>query len=79
MSFCTAVNCIDGRVQEQVVAFGDGQADIQMLRKAGLGVAIFPSNDEVRASADYVVGSEPIDRAIPVIEKHFKVGSSGFC
>jgi phosphoserine phosphatase len=65
--------------EEQVVAFGDGRADIPMLRKAGLGVAIFPSHDEVRSSADAVVRSEPIDRAIPVIEKHFRVSFSGFC
>ncbi len=59
--------------EEQVVAFGDGRADIPMLRKAGLGFAIFPSNEDVRSSADYVVGSEPIDRAIPWIEKHFRI------
>ena len=58
---------------EQVVAFGDGTADIPLLTKAGLGVAICPANESVRFSADHVVGEEPIDRAITVVDKHFKI------
>ena len=58
---------------EQVAAFGDGTADIPLLRKAGLGIAICPSNDKVRSSARHVVGDEPIDRAIMLVEKHFRV------
>ncbi|UCE83582.1 MAG: HAD family phosphatase [Deltaproteobacteria bacterium] len=60
--------------EEQVVAFGDGTADIPLLIKAGLGVAICPLNEKVRSSAEHVVGSEPIDIALPFVEKHFKVG-----
>ena len=59
---------------EQVAAFGDGTADIPLLRKAGLGIAICPSNDKVRSSARHVVGDEPIDRAIMLVEKHFGMG-----
>lgn len=59
---------------EQVAAFGDGRADIPLLRKAGLGIAICPSNDKVRSSAGHVVGDEPIDRAIMLVEKHFGMG-----
>jgi phosphoserine phosphatase len=59
---------------EEVVAFGDGTADIPLLTRAGLGVAICPSNELVRFSADHVVGEEPIDKALPFVEKHFKVG-----
>ena len=58
---------------EQVVAFGDGMADIPLLKKAGLGVAICPSSDKVRFSAERVVGSEPIDRAITFIAEHFRI------
>ena len=57
-----------------VAAFGDGTADIPLLRKAGLGIAIFPSNDKVRSSAGHVVGEEPIDEAIAFIEDHFRMG-----
>ena len=59
---------------EQVAAFGDGGADIPLLRKAGLGIAICPSNDKVRSSARHVVGDEPIDRALDFVEQHFRVG-----
>ena len=59
---------------EQVVAFGDGTADIPLLTKAGLGVAICPSSEIVSFSAGHVVGEEPIDRALPFVEKHFKIG-----
>ena len=60
--------------EEQVVAFGDGTADIPLLQKAGLGVAICPSSEMVSFSAGHVVGEEPIDRVLPFVEKHFRVG-----
>jgi len=56
---------------EYVVAFGDGTADIPLLTRAGLGVAICPSNDKVRGCVRYVVEAEPIHGAIPIVEKHF--------
>jgi len=59
--------------EEQVVAFGDGTADIPLLQKAGLGVAICPSSEMVSFSAVHVVGEEPIDRALPFVEKHFRI------
>jgi HAD superfamily phosphoserine phosphatase-like hydrolase len=55
----------------QVVAFGDGSADIPLLTKAGLGIAIYPSNDKVRASANHIVDVEPIDSAVSAVEKYF--------
>ena len=60
--------------EEQVVAFGDGTADIPLLTKAGFGVAICPTNESVRYSADHVVGEEPIDKVLPFLEKNFRVG-----
>ncbi len=59
---------------KEVAAFGDGTADIPLLRRAGLGIAICPSNDKVRSSAEHVVGDEPIDRALVFVEQHFRVG-----
>ena len=58
---------------EQVAAFGDGRADIPLLRKAVLGIAICPSNYKVRTSASHVVGDEPIDRALDFVEQHFRM------
>jgi phosphoserine phosphatase len=57
----------------EIVAFGDGTADIPLLQKAGLGVAICPSNERVRSSAERVVEDEPIDGAIVFVEEHFRV------
>lgn len=58
---------------KQVAAFGDGTADIPLLKKAGLGVAICPSNEKVQAGVEHVVKEEPIDRALSFVVKHFKV------
>ncbi|NIR14733.1 MAG: HAD hydrolase family protein [Desulfobacterales bacterium] len=58
---------------KHVAAFGDGTADIPLLEKAGLGIAICPSNDKVRSSARHVVGDEPIDQALPYVEQYFRV------
>jgi hydroxymethylpyrimidine pyrophosphatase-like HAD family hydrolase len=55
---------------QQVVAFGDGTADIPLLATAGLGIAVFPSNSKVRASANHVIEVEPIDKAIPFVANY---------
>ena len=39
---------------EETVAFGDGTNDLEMLRCAGLGVAMENASDEVKAGADLV-------------------------
>jgi len=58
---------------EEVVAFGDGKADIPLFSKAGLGIAICPVHDQVRESADYVVEAEPIDGALGIVASHFRI------
>ncbi|HVO83643.1 MAG TPA: HAD family phosphatase [Syntrophobacteria bacterium] len=58
---------------EEVVAFGDGKADIPLFRKAGLGIAICPVHTEVRESADHVVEAEPIDGAVGIVASHFSM------
>jgi len=40
--------------QEEVLAFGDGENDIEMLEFVGTGVAMGNAEDEVKAIADYV-------------------------
>jgi phosphoserine phosphatase len=62
---------------EHVVAFGDGTADIPLLTRASLGIAICPKNDGVRACAEHVVEAEPIDSAINIVEKHFGMDATG--
>jgi phosphoserine phosphatase len=57
---------------EQVVAFGDGTADVPLLTRAALGIAVCPSNDRVRDCAQHVQ-LEPIDGAVAIVKKHFAV------
>jgi len=45
----------EGLRRERTVACGDAQNDLDMLRWAGLGVAMAEAAPEVRAAADLVV------------------------
>lgn len=45
----------------ELVAFGDGQNDLPMLKLAGMGVAMANANDEVKAGANMVAGSNNDD------------------
>lgn len=40
--------------REEIIAFGDGENDIEMLRYAGIGVALGNAQEDVKAAADYV-------------------------
>lgn len=40
-----------------VIAFGDDRNDVEMLREAGIGVAMGGSDDTALAAADYVTGT----------------------
>ena len=42
---------------EETMAFGDGGNDIDMIKHAGIGVAMGNARDEVKAAADYVTTS----------------------
>lgn len=42
---------------EEVMAFGDSHNDIEMLRAAGIGVAMDNATDECKAAADYITDS----------------------
>lgn len=56
-----------GLRREEVIAFGDGENDISMLKLAGLGVAMGSAEESVRAAADYVtasVGEEGVSAAL---------------
>lgn len=43
--------------QSEIMAFGDGENDIEMLKFAGIGVAMGNASDEVKAVADYITDS----------------------
>jgi len=70
MSFCTAVNCIDGRVQEPVVGFLKGRFGVRyvdMVTEAG-PVGILASQQE-SAKADSIIARVDIS-----VNKHKSVG-----
>jgi Cof subfamily protein (haloacid dehalogenase superfamily) len=59
-----------GISKEEIMACGDGSNDIEMVKEAGLGVAMSNAIDEVKAAADYVTCSNDEDGAAKAIEKY---------
>lgn len=57
---------------EEVMAFGDGGNDIDMLKCAGIGVAMGNGSIQVKANADYVTSAVDSD-GIALALKHFKI------
>lgn len=55
--------------QEEVIAIGDGENDIEMIRFAGLGVAMDNADNYVKENADYITTSNNDDGVGKVIEK----------
>jgi len=58
--------------REDIMAFGDGENDIEMLQFAGIGVAMDNASDHVKQMADYVTDSvenDGIEKAL----KHFNL------
>lgn len=46
-----------GLTREEMIAIGDGQNDLSMIRYAGLGVAMANADPAIQQEADYVTGS----------------------
>ncbi|MBO4864806.1 MAG: Cof-type HAD-IIB family hydrolase [Eubacterium sp.] len=57
---------------ESIIAFGDGDNDIEMLKFAGLGVAMGNAPDNVKAEADYVTDRVECDGIWKAL-KHFEI------
>lgn len=62
----------EGISRDEVMAFGDGGNDIEMIRYAGIGVAMGNATDPVKAAADYVTLSVDEDGVLHAL-KHFGV------
>lgn len=59
-----------GLTPEEIIAFGDGENDIEMLRFAGIGIAMGNAVEEAKKAADYVtadIDDDGIEKAL----KHF--------
>jgi len=56
---------------ERVVAIGDAGNDLEMLRAAGLGVAMGQAQEPIRAAADRVIGHHDTDAIAELVEDLF--------
>lgn len=59
-----------GIKREEVMAFGDGSNDVDMLAEAGFGVAMGNSIDTAKAAADYITLSNDEEGVAHAIEKY---------
>ena len=59
-----------------IMAFGDDLADVEMLRAAGLGVAMGNAVPEVKAAADAVIGDSNSDAIADFLEKYYELGGN---
>lgn len=59
-----------GIAPEEIMAFGDGENDMDMLRFAGVGVAMGNAPDSVKACADYVTGSVDCDGIFSALRRY---------
>ena len=60
-----------------VLAMGDGENDIEMLRLAGLGVTMSNASPLVQAAADYVVGTNDESAVAQALERFVLTDYSG--
>lgn len=67
-----AILDLTGLKREECMAFGDGGNDLEMLRFAGLSVAMGGSDDEVLAASDYVTASVDEDGIMKALQ-HFSI------
>lgn len=59
-----------GFSREETMAFGDGGNDVEMLRHAGIGIAMGNARDEVKQAADHVTDSVDNDGIFKAL-KHY--------
>ncbi len=58
--------------EEEIMAFGDNFNDIDMIRYAGLGVAMGNAADEVKEAADIVTDINDNEGERQILDKYFK-------
>ena len=57
--------------REEVMACGDGFNDLDLIKYAGLGVAMDNAQDTVKDAADYITGSNEEDGVAHVVNKFY--------
>lgn len=71
-SKATGIKFIADRLQidtSKIICFGDGLNDLEMIKMAGMGVAMGNATDDVKAKADYITDPNSEDGVAKVIEK----------
>lgn len=58
-----------GIERDEIMAFGDGSNDLDMIRRAGMGVAMENGIDEIREIADYITVTNDEHGVAKAIEK----------
>ncbi|MDR1834834.1 MAG: Cof-type HAD-IIB family hydrolase [Fusobacteriaceae bacterium] len=61
----------EGIAPGEIIACGDSWNDLDMIRYAGLGVAVANANEEARAQADYITASNDNGGVARVIRKFY--------
>ena len=56
--------------REEIMAFGDSDNDVSMIRWAGLGVAMGNAKETARRAADLITGSNKDDGIAAVVEQY---------
>ena len=65
--------------REEIMACGDGDNDLLMLKEVGFGVAMANAEEEVKKAADYITLSNEEDGVADAIEKFALRGGEGVC
>lgn len=65
--------------REEIMACGDGDNDLLMLKEVGFGVAMANAEEEVKKAADYITLSNEEDGVADAIEKFALRGGDGVC
>ncbi len=68
-----------GIKREEIMACGDGDNDVEMLREVGFGVAMANGEDQVKAAADYITDSNDKEGAAKAIEEFALGGGKRKC
>jgi Cof subfamily protein (haloacid dehalogenase superfamily) len=66
-----------GFARERTIAFGDGENDVELLERAGFGVAVANAHPRVLAAADWVCPPAAEEGVAQVIEALLAVRASG--
>ena len=53
----------------QVAALGDGLNDVEMLREAGLGIAMGNAPEAVKSAADWITGTNDEDGVAQAVRR----------